>query len=95
MNKQKWLDAAEIFDSWRVIPRIALFAYGVLVFWSSAYIILWYAHLPGIERTGQVTAFMSMLFPTLIGVSGFVFKIYTDGGRDWSAPAAEDNKHGA
>jgi hypothetical protein len=25
--KQHWLDAAEVFDAWRVAPRIVLFGY--------------------------------------------------------------------
>jgi len=83
MTKSQWIDGAEVFDSWRVVPRIALFAFLALLIWASVYIIVWYAHLPAAERTTQVTAFVSVMFPTLVGAGGFIFKVYTDGGRDW------------
>lgn len=78
------LKAAELFDSWRIVPRIALGAFG----WLFGYILLhawwWYAALPSAERTSNVTAFVGVITTTLSGVAGFVFKIYTENGRDWN-----------
>lgn len=89
-GKQRHLNAAEVFDSWRVVPRAALLGFCALTGWATIYVIWWYCHLAAPERTTQVTAFMSMMFTTLMGASGFIFKVYSDNGRDWTQTRPAD-----
>lgn len=81
--KQIWLDCAEVFDSWRVFPRIMVTCYGVLYGWTNWYLVRWYAYLPPVERTVQVTAFVSAVLTALAGLSGWIYKIYSENGRPW------------
>lgn len=85
MNKQRWLDAAEVFDSWRVVPRCIVFIYLGLLFWLTVYFAVKYFGIPSSERTTQLTAFTSVLMTAAYGAFGLIYKIYGDGGRDWDA----------
>ena len=88
--KRLLLDCAEVFDSFRVVPRFALAAFGALAGWMSVNLTLWYEHLPADQRSANVTAFMGMIFTTLMGASGFVYKVYSDNGRDWNEYRGND-----
>jgi hypothetical protein len=90
MNKQRWLDVAEVIDALRIFPRLLVALYFAIAAWVIVYLALWYAHVAAAERTVEVTAFYAMLTGGLFGMSGYIFKIYTDGGRDWTAKG-EDN----
>jgi hypothetical protein len=83
VKKEWWMDIAEVIDALRVFPRIVLGGYMVLVGILACYLTWWYAHLPAVERTIEVTAFYGMLTGGLFGLAAFVFKIYSDGGVDW------------
>lgn len=85
MTKSERLDAAEVFDSWRVVPRIIVLVYLALLVWVTAYFSLMYFNLPAVERTTQVTAFVSVVLTAAYGAFPFVVKIYGAGGRDWDA----------
>jgi hypothetical protein len=85
VSKQKWLDAAQIFDTWRIVPRIVLFAYGWWAAQLTDWIVRWYEKLPSGERTGQVTAFVTIVLPGVFGLAVWVYKLYGDGATDWSA----------
>lgn len=86
--KQSWLDGAEIFDAWRVVPRILLFAFAVWFGISTDYLINWYTHLPVIAQTTQASSFCFGVFSAQSAVAGYVFKVYTSGGRSWDMPAS-------
>lgn len=77
------MDLAEILDSLRVFPRLLIGAYFTVSIWVVVYLATWYAHLPAVERTVEVTAFYAMLTSGLFGFSTYTFKLYADGGRDW------------
>lgn len=85
--KQVWLDAAEVIDSLRVVPRVVLFAYGYWMIHLTDSIVQWYVKLPAVERTAQVTAFVTVVLPGVFGLSCWVFKVYSGGGRNWDAGA--------
>lgn len=85
MNKAALLDGAEVFDSWRVVPRIIVIVYLALLVWVTTYFSLIYFSLPAAERTTQVTAFVSVVLSAAYGAFPFVVKIYGAGGRDWDA----------
>jgi hypothetical protein len=84
--KTAWLDAAEIFDSWRIIPRVILFLYGFWMVRLTDWLVRWYEKLPAAERTAQVTAFVTIVLPGVFGLAVYVYKIYSAGGRDWDKP---------
>lgn len=71
--KKKWLEFAEVLDSFRVVPRIILGLYGYFVF----YITEWYMNIPdpSNQQMGLITA--------VIGVAAFVVQIYSNSGRKW------------
>lgn len=87
-TKQAFLHAAEAFDAWRVIPRLALISYAYFVWYTTTYIMIWYTNQPagarGVEESGTVAA----VFAIVTGLAPWVFKIYSDNGRDWSATPA-------
>jgi len=85
VNKQAWLDAAEVFDSWRVVPRTIVFIYLALLVWLTVYFGIKYFDVPLAERTTQLTAFASILITAAYGAFGWIYKIYVAGGRDWDA----------
>jgi hypothetical protein len=84
-HKQTYLDIAEVIDSLRVFPRILVGTYFGFAIWVVAYLTLWYCHLAPAERVTEVTAFFGMLTGGLFGLAVYIFKIYTDGGRNWDA----------
>lgn len=87
--KRVCLDLAEVLDSLRVFPRLLITAYGVLVGYTTVALMWWYFHLPVLARTVEVTAFFGMLMGGIFGLAAYVFKIYSDGGRDWDKYRAD------
>lgn len=92
--KDAWLDAAEVFDAWRVVPRVLALGYFIWFPIVVFEILQWYFKLPATERTAVVTAFIGTVLATMSGLAGYVLKFYTDGGggRDWTgrcAPAGD------
>ncbi len=83
MNKSRWLDSAEVFDSWRVWPRLIILVYLGLLVWVTVFFSTKYFAIPSIERTVALTAFVSVVMTTAYGALPFVVKIYMDGGRSW------------
>ena len=90
MSKQGKLDAAEVFDSWRVVPRIIVAFYLGLFGWSIVYIGVKYFQIPAIERTVQLTAFCTVWLGAMTTAFPFVVKIYQDNGRNWDAGRSAD-----
>lgn len=89
MNKAKYLHAAEVFDSWRIVPRLFLLGTTIVVCWLLASIVLWYERTPG-AWNGSVTAGLTVLTGALSALQGFVFKCYSENGRNWAEHPAED-----
>lgn len=85
MNKTPWLDAAHVFDAWRVVPRIVLFSYGAWVAHVTDKTLEWYYHLPGAERTLEASGLAAAIITAITGLFPWVYKIYSDNGVDWFA----------
>lgn len=85
MTKQLWLDIAEIIDAWRVVPRVLLFAYCTWVWHVVAEILAWYQALPAVERSMEASGMAAAVITAVTGLSAWVFKVYSAGGRDWQA----------
>lgn len=84
MNKRALLDAAEVFDSWRVVPRIIVGVYLGVFSWAVVYFSIQFFHVPAIERSVALTTFASVVLGALTTALPFIVKIYTDNGRDWN-----------
>jgi len=90
--KRNLLHAAEVFDSWRVVPRFVLIAYLVWVMRLTDWIVHWYEKLPAAERTIIVTGFVTVVLPGVYGLFVWIFKVYSDNGRDWNASPVKDEQ---
>lgn len=85
MNKHVWLDAAEVFDSWRVVPRLVLGCYGAYVAQTTNAILHWYFNQPATARGTEESAVVIAVVSAVTGFAPWVFRIYSDSGRDWNA----------
>ena len=83
VNKQWWLNGAEIIDAWRVIPRALIVVFCVWFAYTTDFIIHWYASLSVEGQTTQVSTFCGAVFGVMGTMAGYVFKVYTSGGRSW------------
>jgi len=84
MDKQKWLNGSEIFDAYRVIPRLVL---GAVLIFAGTYIIGitdWYMSIPAVDRTTEVSAFAGVTIPAVFGLAGKVVDWYLKTGRTWN-----------
>ena len=85
MNKDNWLDAAEVFDSWRVVPRIFMTACFFWVVYVTNILLGWYMGLPEHARGYEASGFASIVFIAIMGFLKLVFDTYSRHGRDWDA----------
>lgn len=85
--KTAWMDFAEVFDTLRVVPRVILFGYAYWMIRLTDWLVKWYEALPAAERTGQVTAFVTIVLPGVYGLGVWVYRIYAEGGRAWDGTA--------
>jgi hypothetical protein len=71
--KIRLLDAAEVFDAWRIVPRAILTTYGALCW----HITTWYLELkaPTTEQMAFVTAIVGLAVP--------LTNFYFTSGRKW------------
>lgn len=88
----KWLRGAEIFDAWRVYPRLLVAAYCGFVEQVTMYVLAWYTHIPAAARNINDSAVVGVIFTAIAGFSPWIFKIYIENGRDWetSQPATSE-----
>jgi uncharacterized BrkB/YihY/UPF0761 family membrane protein len=87
--KHRWLNAAEVFDSWRVVPRLIIVTYITFLIWLTTYFALKYFSLPATERGAPVTAFASVVLTAAFGALAYIWKLYVDNGRDWNEREAK------
>lgn len=88
MNKTTWLDWAETFDSWRVVPRLFLFGYWITTFSMIFWIFNWYMHLDLNGRGNQESGLIGVTVGIVIKFGMDVFNTYVSKGRDWTAGSA-------
>jgi hypothetical protein len=81
----KWLIAAERFDSWRVFPRALILSYCLAWYHLMERLQQWYTHLPAAEQTAVNAGLFSVIGAVLTGFGVPLYKIYSDAGRDWNA----------
>ena len=84
MSKANWLHVAEVFDSWRVVPRVILAAYGWFVYKVTFDVLHWYFTQPAIDRGVEESAVVGVVFTAVTGFAPWIFRIYMQTGRKWS-----------
>jgi hypothetical protein len=85
------MNAAEVFDTFRVVPRVLLFLYAWFVGKTTDYILGWYFAQPATGRGTQETAVILGVFTALTGLAGYVFRAYVDNGRNWAEHPTENH----
>lgn len=88
MTKQLWLQWAEIFDSWRVIPRLFFGCYWIATFVFIFQFAYWYCHLPANERGYEESGSMVAIIGLLTKFGQVIFDTYSKNGRDWNSQPA-------
>ena len=88
-QKQFWLDLAEVFDAWRVVPRVLLFSYCAWVVAVTHDILVWYQALPAGDRTLEASGLAAAVITAVTGFASWVTKIYLHGGRSWANEESE------
>ena len=86
MNKQAFLDWAELIDKLRIYPRLFLAACFFWTVYLSHMLLTWYMAIPKDERGIEASGFASVVFVTVFGFLKLVYGEYTRAGRDWSTP---------
>lgn len=84
MNKKTWLDWAELFDSWRIVPRTFFASYFIFWCWITVTLLLWYTNLPSPERTLEASGFGSAIFLTATAFLKQIYTTYSENGRNWN-----------
>jgi len=77
MDKQQWLDMAEVWDALRVVPKFLM-----LTMWVSAlHVGYWYMYelLPA-DRTPEVSIFVGVIAAAVAKAQDYYFRT----GRNWT-----------
>lgn len=89
MDKQRYLDFAQVFDQWRVVPRFVLFGYGWWVAHVTDSTLTWYMHLPSAERTLEASGLAGAIITAVTGLFPWIYKVYANTGNVWTAPTTD------
>lgn len=85
MNKQAWLDIAEVIDAHRIVPKLiltlAFVGYGMFTYDTYFWIKEIYAQTKDVPIS--VAAFAGGTLSSLGGVLTMLVNKYFDGGRQW------------
>jgi len=89
-QKKAQLRRAEVFDAWRVFPRLMMTMFFAGYCWLMLQSWQWYQSLPvdtmDWANLTALTAFPLALLTGLGGIFGSMYKNYQESGRDWSKP---------
>jgi len=83
VNKQQFLHLAELVDSFRIFPRLVLCAYAFYVYQVTFFILTWYSQQPAAARGTEESAVVIAVVGAVTGFSPWIFRIYSDNGRNW------------
>ena len=84
MDKQFWLNLAELVDAFRLMPRGILIASLGFAGWYIYEITIWYMGLPMEARTMEATGLASITIPAVFGLAGKMVDWYLKTGRKWT-----------
>ena len=81
MNKDKWLDWAEIIDALRVIPRIMMLGWLVFYMIYTWELTIWFFEVP--DPTAGQTTFITAVISGLGTMSVWLGNLYLNSRRPW------------
>lgn len=84
LSKQIWLDCAEVFDAWRIVPRAIMAAITPMVITLDYTVIYWFIHLPNDHRSASDAGAATGIVTVLSTLFGVALKFYMDNGRKWT-----------
>jgi hypothetical protein len=84
MDKQRYLDVAQVIDQFRLVPRFIFFAYGVWIIHVTRWVLNWYMALPATERTLEASGLAATIISVITGLFPWIYRIYSDNANDWS-----------
>lgn len=84
-TRSHMMQVAEIIDTFRVFPRLFLLVYLFWIIRLTDWMVRWFMRLPAGERTVIVTTFVSIVTTGIFGLFIWIYKVYSDGGRDWQS----------
>ena len=73
MDKQSFLNVSEVVDSFRIVPRVLLFAISALVW----HVVNWFMALT--DPTTQQATFVTII----VGIIPAIIGLYQSTGRKW------------
>lgn len=82
-TKQDCLDACEVFDAARVVPRSVLYSFGSWTIYISDRTLFWYFHLAAPDRTVQDAGLVTGVITAVTTIFGLTIKFYNNSGRQW------------
>ncbi len=89
-TKKAHLRRAEVFDAWRVFPRLMMTSFFLGYCWLMVESWTWYQTLDFASmdwaNLAALTAFPLTLLTGLGTIFGSMYKDYQKSGRDWSLP---------
>ena len=91
-DKQRWLDACEVFDASRIVPRSVLYAFGGWTIYIADRTLFWYFHLPTVERTVQDAGLVTGVITAVTSIFGLTIKFYNNSGRQWAGQPRQDQQ---
>jgi len=88
VDKIRALHWAELVDSFRIFPRLVLCAYAYYVYQVTFFILTWYSQQPATARGTEESAVVIAVVGAVTGFSPWIFRIYSDNGRNWDEKPA-------
>lgn len=85
MNKQAFLHWAEVFDSWRVVPRFFLLAWTIFTMDVGYRTLQWFFNQPANSRGFEEASVVVGVFTAALGMVKLIFDRYSMAGRDWNS----------
>lgn len=84
MKKETWLSVAELFDAFRIVPRILLVGYGILLYKT----VTWYMMIAPLIIDNKVlidgpTTQHAALITAVVGLGAAIFGLYSNSGRSY------------
>lgn len=84
LTKQSFLDAAEIFDAFRILQHVIIYAFGAWTIYIADRTLFWYFHLATPDRTVQDAGLVTGVIAAVTSIFGLAIKFYSNSGRQWT-----------
>ena len=83
-SKQFWLDTAEVFDAWRIVPRSVLYGMGLLTWRVVMRCLDWFTNLPATQRSYEEAGAAVLIIGAVTTVFKYALDSYMNSGRQWT-----------